>query len=232
MRIQRHHIVNSRQFAYEKLSLWIKQQCPHLEGQPISMISHKFFLWSDSSLDCAVPGRHYRVILTPGQKYEFKIGNNIFHVHVNINCTACEMPLPDTSQVVNLRKVQKITPTITCQEFATQKLSLWLQKQHPNLMKDPLSLKSSSTHLWPSSALGCKEPGICYTGRLTQGHRYEFQIGDHQFFVHVNKEQTLCVMPLSEPPQVVNLLEDPMAKASTKRAPDEEGSRKRPREID
>lgn len=161
-----------------------------LKDEPV-LLSARHVVWNDSSLGCPKPGRAYMQVLTPGYQVNFQVGDKKFEVH-----TDCR----GNREVINTPKIRNTPADIihkifqgrslegcpsTVDQTARLALLQFLQKEHPDLIDEPVLLSARDV-VWNDSSLGCPKLGQFYLQVLTPGYQLNYQVGDKKFEVHTN----------------------------------------------
>jgi hypothetical protein len=65
---------------------------PELQREQVALISVKRVNWPNSSLGCPEEGVNYMQVITPGYELEFRVGEERFSVHTNLDGTQVAVP--------------------------------------------------------------------------------------------------------------------------------------------
>jgi hypothetical protein len=157
----------------------------------ITVVSIEEREWPSSALGCPEPGMMYLEVITPGYLIVLEAEGETFNVHTDTegtNVIVCEEDVEARGDQPEARP----TPTPVEGEGATMDPVATRALQHlsaeTGIQQDAMTIVSREEREWPSSALGCPQPGMMYLDVITPGFLIVVEAEGEQYNLHTNVE--------------------------------------------
>jgi hypothetical protein len=144
----------------------------------IEIVSARAVEWPDTSLGCPQPGQVYAEVITPGYAIVLEIEGERFEVHTDE--TGEEIIICDVTE-----GEPTPPPTPTDAPEAVQAAAAYVAAELGAPAED-VSVVSYEAVDWPSSALGCPQPGEAYLQVITPGYRVVVSVAGEPIEVHTD----------------------------------------------
>jgi hypothetical protein len=157
----------------------------------ITVVSIEEREWPSSALGCPQPGMMYLEVITPGYLITLEAQGETFNVHTDAegaNVIVCEEDVEARGDQPEARP----TPTPVEGEGATMDPVATRALQHlsaeTGIQQDAMTIVSREEREWPSSALGCPQPGMMYLDVITPGFLLVVEAEGEQYNLHSDVE--------------------------------------------
>jgi hypothetical protein len=144
----------------------------------IEIVSARPVEWPDTSLGCPQSGEAYAEVITSGYAVVLEVEGERFEIHTD----------ETGDQIVicggtDLEPTQPPTPTDLPDAVEAAAAYVAAELGAP---ADDVSVVSYETVDWPSSALGCPQPGEAYLQVITPGYRVVVSVAEEPIEVHAD----------------------------------------------
>jgi hypothetical protein len=144
----------------------------------IEIISARAVEWPDTSLGCPQPGEAYAEVITPGYAIVLEVEGERFEIHTDE--TGDQIIICDVTGMEPTPPPTPIDPPEAVQAAAAY------VAEEVGAPADDVSVVSYEEIDWPSSALGCPQPGEAYLQVITPGYRVVMSVAGEPIEVHTD----------------------------------------------
>lgn len=180
-----------------------------ISADRIALESVESVQWRDSSLGCPIPGQSYLTVITPGYRIRLTTDGEVYEYHTDRN-----------SQVVTCEEKESSDQAGTGDEAAMAAIKRVRADLAARLGVEPsdIGVASVTPETWPTSALGCPQPGRSYAQVVTPGYAIVLVAGDGTYVYHASEDAfVMCEsdageVKLAEPPAEEPILDPTLAR--------------------
>lgn len=144
----------------------------------IEIVSARTVEWPDTSLGCPQPGEAYAEVITPGYAIVLEAQGKRFEVHTDE--TGDQIIICEETELESTPP-----PAPTDQPEAVEAAAAYVASELGAPAED-VSVVSFESVQWPSSALGCPQPGEAYLQVITSGYRVVVSVAGEPIEIHTD----------------------------------------------